>query len=256
MTTQTERHLQVIAEKIETINNLQQVPVGTIPTDDIQVITEELQAIGEVVFLLPESFTDKYSDVLWNEMKNWASLDTLVSGVTSEQLTDMICDLKRAESEIHRHVERDSGIQEQIIASLNASFENRSKEWYAHIQTTYLLISITVIIFLLRIEVSDLDIPYSNGQISTYIIHTLYALIVVLEIQFTPKFTQLDISGVRNFSTITEFYDTKIKELGREISDADTLLRKRKTRRLFLNFYWLFSLISAIIITVIDAVRT
>ena len=54
---------------------------------------------------------------------------------------------------------------------------------------------------------------------------------------------------------MTEFYDTRIKEIEREISDADALLNKRKNRRLLFTFYWLLSLGFAIIITVVDAVR-
>ena len=55
---------------------------------------------------------------------------------------------------------------------------------------------------------------------------------------------------------MTEFYDIRIKEIEREISDADALLNKRRNRRLVFNFYLLLSLSFAIIITVIDAVRT
>ena len=256
MPTPTERHLEVIAEKIEIIKNLQQAPAGAIPTDDIQAITAELQAIGEVVFLLPESFTDKYSDVPWGEMKNWTSSNTFVSGTTSEQLTDMICDLNKAGPEIRRHIERDNGIQERAIESLNATYEQYSKEWYAHIQTPYLLVSITVIFFLFRIEISDLDIPYSNWQISFYLIHLLYTVAVVFEIQLISKLPQLQIFDRGDALTITEFFDTRIRELEREISEADRLLKKRTNRRLIFNLYWLASLMLSIIITAINAAST
>lgn len=133
MPTPTETHLKVIAEKIDTIKNLQQSPAGTIRPADMQTITKELQEIGRTVLLLPESFTERYSDVAWSEMAHWASSNTFAGVLTSHQLSQMTCHLDEAEHEITRHTETNKEMMTEIINSLNLTYEQYQREWYAYI---------------------------------------------------------------------------------------------------------------------------
>ena len=87
-------------------------------------------------------------------------------------------------------------------------------------------------------------------------IHLLYTVAVVFEIQLISKLPQLQIFDRGDALTITEFFDTRIRELEREISEADRLLKKRTNRRLIFNLYWLASLMLSIIITAINAAST
>ena len=251
MPTQTESHLQEIAEKIETIKNLQQVPAGTIPPNDIQTITEELQAIGEVVFLLPESFTDKYSDVPWNEMKNWASFNTLVSGVTSEQLTNIICDLKKAEPEIIRHISPDRDIQNGIIALREKYLDQLYNDFYGRAESLTIIISLTAILVVIRVAILNVGVLLSGWQILVYSLIAIPVAWVAWDIvkEYEKPWVYNDTSTIYN--TYTQFFDMSCDSLNENIYNISKLLDKRIRNRRWQRNIWMLTSGVSILVTII-----
>ena len=252
MPTPTERHLQVIAEKIDKITKLQQVRASGLQSGRTKAITAELQSIGQIVNQLPNSFKDRYSDVHWKRIGEGESLDTFASDSFDKKLNNIISDLKAASPEIQRHATPDKDFHRDVVNSLENNFLRHSTEWYAHIRTTYLLVSLTVILIFIRIQLTELGIPFSRNQLIAYLTHAFYVVLIVIEIQLSPKLPLIRFSSANQYFTIIEFYDREIKSLNLEISNARKLLNRRRKNRFFLMSYWLVFLILGIWVTIHD----
>lgn len=249
MPTPTEAHLKVIAEKIEIIKTQQQGPAGTIPPADMQRITKELQEIGRTVLLLPESFTERYSDVAWSEMAHWASSNIFAGSLSGGQLINMICVLDEAEIEIRRHAYPSNELHQGMIMALNSTFKQCSTEWYSHITTPYLLVSLSVIMLIIRIALQEIGLKLTDGQMTTYGVHAFVIFLIILETQRTPKIDYILTPSVYNFSTLAEFYDSQSFVKIQEIRQIRIILDGRRRLRFWTKFFWVITLIAAIIIT-------
>ena len=247
MPTPTERHLQVIAEKIETIQNLQQSSAGAIPTGDIQTITAELQEIGRTVLLLPESFTERYSDVPWGEMAHWASSNAFAGVLTSHQLSKMTCQLDEAEREITRHTETNKEMMTEIINSLNLTYEQYQREWYAYIRIPYLLVTFSGALLLVRLQLSSIEL--NVAQVVIYFIHLATILFILIEIQFSKNISSVYIPSVSDHHTLTEFYESKANIVNQKIKDFQDKLNNRKSIRQIIFLYWIVSLLFSVLYT-------
>ena len=253
MPTQTEAHLQVIADKIENIEALRQAAVGNIKDTRNREIAKELRAITAVVSELPKSFISRYSNDSWIEVLGWESLITTAGEISDDGLDSINSTLDNIRSEISRHINADTDTQNGVIQSLNNTLGTCSTEWYSHVKLPYLLVYATAIALLVRIEKDDIN--FSPEQAWIYIIHILYVLVIVLEIQFTAKFPATHLMITEDYYTNTEFYDAEINRLLQDISDSNRLLRRRKITRIAFSFYWLLTFVSAIIITWSDTTK-
>ena len=247
MPTQTEAHLRVISKKIETIKNLQQAPAGSAPLSATQAITKELHAIGRVVLLLPESFTERYSDIPWGEMAYWASSKTLAEVPTNQQLAQMTCHLDEAQREIVRHTETNKEIMAEIIDSLNSSYEQCQREWYANIRIPYLLVSFSGALLLVRFQLSSIEL--NAAQVVMYFIHIATILFILIEIQFSKNTSSMYNPSLSDYSTLTELYEAKARIINQTIMDVQNKLNFRRLIRLLIFMYWMASLLLSVLYT-------
>ncbi len=253
MPTQTEAHLQVIADKIDTIKSLQQSPAGAIPPTDILTITEELQSIGNIVHQLPAEFRGRYSKVSWEKIEHWASTNTFVSGLTDQQLVDMICDLNKAKAEIRRHAFPDVTTQRLVIESLNSTFAKLSEEWYGHAKNPFYLVSFTAILAIARANFISPGINLNYLEYAAYFWHAIAVAIIILELQQSKGVTYVYFSSMQNFNTETELFDVQVKLKEEEIINIKNMLMKRKVKRRLSSFLWFITLYFAIIVTLITS---
>lgn len=250
MPTLTETRLQVIAQKIDGFKSLRQCPKGHMSPETTREITAELQDIGDIVLRLPRQFKRRCSDVPWADFANWVMFST--SCVPSEEkLRAEISKLFEAESEISRQANSDNDIQKGIVQSLNNTNSKGSTEWYAHIQTSYLLVSLTLFAFLVRIQIDV--VGFSRLQGVFYCLHATHILAVALEILWSPKIASFRSFSQKDYSTVAEFHDAKIEFLNQNNENIKKLLKNRETRRAIFTLYWVLTFGCAIIITIIDA---
>lgn len=251
MLTLTEKQLHVIAEKIDTIRTLRQRQgvVGNLRIEKNQDIAKELKAIGQIVTLLPQPFTERYSDVPWGEIGEWSSLNIYLIGFTEQQLENMMSVLDKAEMKIKRHADTRSEMHQGIIMALNSTYEKCSVEWYSYITTPYLLVSLSVIMLIIRIALNDIGFTLTGDQMSAYSIHAVILFLVILEIQLAPKRSYALIPSVDNFSTLAEFYDNQFTARAEEIKQIRKILDARRKLRLCTRTLWVITLAASIIVT-------
>lgn len=250
MPTLTETRLQMILQKIGEVDILQQHPQGLISPDLVEKLVVELQDIGSIVLKLPRQFKAKYSDIPWSDFEDWSLLSTLC--VRSE--AEIRCELEKifaAENDISRLANPDSDIQKAMVQSLRNTNSMGSSGWYANIQTTYLLVSLTLFVFLVRIQIPDINI--SPVQVSFYLMNASYTLMIVLEIAWHSKILPFRASLQKDYFSSVEFYDAEIESLSEIAENIENRLKNRQTVRLVLLGYWMTTFIGAIIITIIDA---
>ena len=250
MPTLTETRLQTVLEKIKKLKALQQCPQGLMSPESIKKLVVQLQDIGNIVLQLPCQFKAKYSNIAWSDFENWVLFSTLC--VRSE--TELRCESRKifaAESEISRHANPNCHIEKAMAQSLRNTNTMGSSGWYANIQTTYLLVSLTLFIFLVRIQIPDIDI--SPVQVLFYLMNASYTLVIVVEIAWHSKFLPFKASLPKNYSSTAEFYDVEIEALSEIVENIEKRLKSRQTLRLVLLGYWIITYIGAIIITIRDA---
>ena len=249
MLTLTEKQLQSIAGKIDTIRVLRQSVVGNVRVEKNREIAKELKAIGQLVTLLPQSFKKRYPDVPWDEIGEWASLNIFLIGFAEQQLKDMMSVLDKAEMGIRRHADTKNELHQGIIMALSSTYEKCSSEWYSYITTPYLLVSLSVIMLIIRIALNDIGFTLTGEQMTTYSIHAVILFFIILEIQLTPKRYYALIPSVDNFSTLAEFYDNQFSARTEEIKQIRKILDTRRKLRLFTKTLWVITLAVSIVVT-------
>lgn len=197
--------------------------------------------------MLPESFTERYSDVAWVEMAHWASSNTLTGVPTSQQLALMTCILDEAEREIIRHTETNKEIMAEIIDSLNSSYEQCQREWYAHIRIPYLLVSFSGALLLVRFQLSSIEL--NAAQVVMYFIHIATILFILIEIQFSKNTSSVYNPSLSDYNTLTEFYEAKAKIINQTIMDIQHQLNNRRAIRRVIFVYWMASLLLSVLYT-------
>lgn len=251
MLTPTERQLQGIAEKMDSINSLRQIQgvAGDVRVKKNQEIARELKAIGQIVTLLPQSFKGRYSEVPWYQIEKWASLNIFVSGFNENGLKYMMSVLDKAEIVIRRHSDPRNELHQGIIMALSTTYEKYSKEWYSYITTPYLLVSLSVIMLIIRIALNDIGFVLTSQQMTAYSIHAVILFLIILEIQIAPKRYDALPPPVDNFSTLVEFFDNQFSIKTEEIRHIRKVLDNRRKLRSIAKTLWAFTLAASIIIT-------
>lgn len=251
MPTQTERHLQVIAEKIETIQNIHaEVGIGAPSAADAQSVIGCLKTIRECVRHLPCEFKMKYCNVSWVTMSAWGMPGCFSANNLNNRMLNIIAVFYiEIKPRIYHYAGGDTEIQKSVISNLQAQYEELSKNWHAQISTLYVLISITGILTVIRLGIERGEIDFTLREILSYGGHVGIAVCVAFYMQCRPSITPFaeDISNW--FYTYTDFFRISHENWNFNIANLAREIKRHENIKIAAIFFWLWTLIVAFLFT-------
>ena len=255
MPTPTEDRLRVIAEKIEDIYKIcGRTPVADPSLAEASDIILRLNQIGQTVLLLPASFKNKYNRytrVRWADMESWGTSNTFSpSTFDLHKLQKVIIVFNSAESEINRHAFPNIDIQAGVISSLNTRYEQISKDWFDSRRGTYIFISLTALLAVVRGGLSTVDnYELTSLQILIYCVLLLPIFWIAFDIFWGREIYRYYNFDDTEYYTYTEFYDIASILGERNIYLLLSLLQRQRTVMIFQAILWILGIATSIIIT-------
>ena len=253
MPTQTERHLQVIAEKIETIQNIHaEVGIGAPSDADAQSVIGCLKTIRECVRHLPCEFKMKYCNVSWVTMSAWGMPGCFSANNLNNRMLNIIAVFYiEIKPRIYHYAGGDTEIQKSVISNLQAQYEELSKNWHGQILLHYVLMSITGILVVIRLGFEPGEIDFTFFEILFYGVHVLIILGMAVYIQLRPLNTDLANDTSSWHYTYTSFFSLSHENWSLNISDLKNVVRRHENIRAAAVLLWLWTLVGAIWATAI-----
>lgn len=209
MPTPTERHLQVIAEKIEIIQSIHaEVGFGALSVAQAQSVIGCLGAIRERVSRLPREFKRENCNIHWVSMSVYGMpWNFSANNFSSRALNTITVFFAEIKPQILHHAGGDTEIQKGVICNLQAQYEELSKNWHGSILLQYALISITSTLFVIRIGLVQDEINLTIGEIILYIAHVSIIFCMGMYIQLRKGNTSIANDIYSWHYTHTDFYN-------------------------------------------------
>lgn len=254
MLTQTETHLREIAEKIEEIYGIcGRTPIADPSPAEAQEMIQRLAAIGQIVHSLPAGFRERHQKVDWTEMAGWSNPQALSPAAFNlDEVRDVVLILDNSEPEIKRHAFANKDIQAGVILSLDTRYEQISKDWSDSRRGTYILISLTALLAVVRGGLATIDdYELTSLQILIYCVLLLPILWVAFDIFWVRKIYRYYNYNAASYDTYTEFYVSASLLRLRNIGTLLGLLSKQRRLMIYQAMLWLAGVITSVIITLL-----
>ena len=254
MSTPTETRLQEIAEKIEEIYGIcGRMPVADPSPTEAQEIIQRLATIGQIVQSLPARFRERHKNVDWSEMASWANPQAFSSAAFNlDEARKVLLIFNDAEPEIKEHAFANKDIQAGVILSLDTRYEQISKDWSDNRRGTYILISLTALLAVVRGGLATVeDYELTSLQILIYCVLLLPILWVAFDIFWVRKIYRYYNYNSESYDTYTEFYVAASLLRLRNIGILLRLLRRQRRFMIYQAMLWLAGVITSVIITLL-----
>lgn len=253
MTTPTEAHLQVIVDKIEAIQNIHaDVGLGEPSRKQKKSAINCLEAIGTSMRYIPDEFKEKYNGISWNAIGCWGTRGRFSPRYFHRDLLDR-CERFFAEqkSEISRHAGFETEIQKGVLSNLQVQYEELSRNLHTQILLPYVLIPITGILFVIRIGLVQDTIDLNFWESVLYSLHVL--IIFFIGIYTQTRHSNNDIANDTHtyHYTHTDFYNRSHRNWCLNVSTLRGAVLRHEFYRAILTILWTWTLIAAILATVI-----
>ena len=253
MPTQTERHLKMIEDNIEIIQNIQaDVGSGKPSRRQRKLAITCLEAIGASMRHVPDDFREKYNEIPWSAIDCWGTQGTFTpNNFRKSQLERSAAFLSVQKSAISRHSGGETKIQKGVLNNLHAQYEELSRNWHNQILLPYVLISITGILFVIRTDLVQEEIDLTTWESILYGIHVIVIFYIGIYTQTRPSNSDIANDIYTWNYTHTDFYNRSYRNWSLNITDLQEALRRHEFIRAILTVMWMWTLAAAIFVTVI-----
>ena len=249
MTTQTEAHLSVIAEKIEAIQNIDADVGGNAPSFlQRKSAIPHLKIIGKSVSHIPEEFKNRQIRGTWQTMEVWGDRRYLSVGSLTRHWEGIVELLREIEPNIHRHTGGDTEIQKEIISDMREQYVNLLQIRREQKVFPYLLIFISSILIPVVLQLRSEEMDYNALEIIAYISH----ISVILSI---PIYLLNSAANLRPFDnpqylyyTFCENYYVLYLQLATQIDGLKYISGKAIRNITLITFLWLYTLVFVIFV--------
>ena len=251
MPTPTETHLQVIAEKIEAIKELNADVSRSSPSfRQLKSAIPHLKSIGHSVSHIPEEFRNRHIEETWRIMELWGVRGHLsIISLKNRYWAGIISVLLEIEPEIRRHTGGYTEIQKEMIRDQREKYNNLHKTRKEEMIIPYLLIGITSSFAAIGLQSNTDGMDYTRLEQIAYFSHMLVVLSIPFILGIRPKDLILLYSRQNLFHTFSENFSVLHLELEIKIRALRQNIVRIVLYRNLLMLSWAYTLLFAIFVT-------